>query len=397
MALSKTNKITPMQEMATVEYTSIIGQAEYDITNLVLNDREIIPTISAGMIPIKWNGEQWVITTKEDIDWYDYANGKPAYMMLNDGYYKSELEQGVTEEQLMQNSVGNDALVVPGIENNNPSIYMYIPRFAYNNDGQILYIKQGCSVAGNYTIPEIFTHKTQTLEASLSGIWVEYDTNADVATKVSNMQGENNKYGFIANTVGVNANNETSYVTTIEKSHLDSKIKKPINQYRTILKITNSNKLEPIMANAKYDENIEKVKIEVTYSINGISKIIDSKGNILSENSLTADTGDEVIGNKVYTYVIIDNLGNQKQITTSVSGLDVYIIENEADLKFFRDAVNSGKTTAKTKAYQIADVTMNEGKFTTNLETGEVTITGSIESWTPIGSSKSYGRKILWK
>ena len=123
-------------------------------------------------------------------------------MMLNDGYYKSELEQGVTEEQLMQNSVGNDALVVPGIENNNPSIYMYIPRFAYNNDGQILYIKQACSVAGNYTIPEIFTHKTQTLEASLSGIWVEYDTNADVATKVSNMQGENNKYGFIANTVG---------------------------------------------------------------------------------------------------------------------------------------------------------------------------------------------------
>ena len=145
--------------------------------------------------------------------------GQPAYIMLNDGYYKSELAQGITNDQLMENVVGNDALVVPNVPNNNPTIYTYIPRFAYNNQGEILYIKQGCSVAGTYTIPEIFTYKTETRDFSLAGIWVEYTPLANasaVNTKINNMQGENNQYGFIANTIGVNANSETSYKTMIE-------------------------------------------------------------------------------------------------------------------------------------------------------------------------------------
>ena len=164
LKLSKANKIAPMQEIATKEYTTIIGQNEYNITNLVLNANEITPNISAGMIPIKYENGNWTITTVNDTNWYDYANGRPAYIMLNDGYYKSELERGVKEEQLMKNSVG-DFIARP---EELGTIYMYIPRFAYNNDGEILYIKQGCSVAGNYTIPEIFIYKTETIEASLS-------------------------------------------------------------------------------------------------------------------------------------------------------------------------------------------------------------------------------------
>ena len=104
LALSKTNEIEPMNLIAKAEYTTTIGETEYDITNLVLEQSEIIPTISAGMIPIKPNGESWVITN--DTDWYDYTNGKPAYIMLNDGYYKSELEREITDNQLMKNNVG---------------------------------------------------------------------------------------------------------------------------------------------------------------------------------------------------------------------------------------------------------------------------------------------------
>ena len=277
LTLSKTKQITPIQETATAEYTTIIGETKYDITNLVLKPSEIVPTLSAGMIPIKWNGPQWVITTKNDSDWYNYEESKPAYIMLNDGYYKSELERGVTEEQLMQNSVGNDALVVPGIENNNPSIYMYIPRFAYNNDGQILYIKQGCSVVGSYTIAEIFTYETDKRDFSLAGVWVECNplanTNA-VDAKVSNMNGENNTYGFIANTIATNANNETSYNTMIETfivninnessrtpTHTNNN---PTNQNRTILKIVNTNKLEPIRGTATLNEEELTITINVT-------------------------------------------------------------------------------------------------------------------------------------
>lgn len=65
-----------------------------------------IPVISAGMIPVKRDGENWIITTQTDNDWYNYSQGKPAYIMLNDGYYKSELEQGIEENQLATNNVG---------------------------------------------------------------------------------------------------------------------------------------------------------------------------------------------------------------------------------------------------------------------------------------------------
>ena len=44
------------------------------------------------------------------------------------------------------NNVGNDALVVPGVENNNPSIFIWVPRFVYrtneNGETEIGYIQE---------------------------------------------------------------------------------------------------------------------------------------------------------------------------------------------------------------------------------------------------------------
>lgn len=116
LVLSKPKQMTPMNLTATAEFTTQIGETEYDITNLVLNANEILPTISAGMIPIKYENGTWTITTVNDTDWCDYANGKPAYIMLNDGYYKSELERGVTEEKLMQNKLGIGVPDDPNVE-----------------------------------------------------------------------------------------------------------------------------------------------------------------------------------------------------------------------------------------------------------------------------------------
>ena len=56
------------------------------------------PKLTQGMIPIKWNGTNWVITTGNDPEWYDYidtsASGKTnashwANVMLSDGKYSS--------------------------------------------------------------------------------------------------------------------------------------------------------------------------------------------------------------------------------------------------------------------------------------------------------------------
>ncbi len=93
------------------------------------------PKLSAGMIPLKWDGTTFVITTKDDAEWY---NTQPAYMMLNDGYYKSELERGVTEEQLASSNVGAGPVSAQDLG----TIFVWVPRFVYNETGEIGYIKE---------------------------------------------------------------------------------------------------------------------------------------------------------------------------------------------------------------------------------------------------------------
>lgn len=95
---------------------------------------------------------------------------------------------------------------------------MYIPRYTYNKDGEILYIKQECSVAGTWKIPEIFMYETKNVDLSLAGIWIEYNplkNEDEVNSKIEEMNKEDNQYGLIANTIGANANKEASYKTTI--------------------------------------------------------------------------------------------------------------------------------------------------------------------------------------
>ncbi len=113
LVFAKSNKITPMQRTATAQYSTTIGETEYNITNAVQEPSEIMPTLSAGMIPIKYENGYWAITTKDNENWYNYSKGQPAYMMLNDGYYKSEIEREITEGQLASKNVGADASVRP--------------------------------------------------------------------------------------------------------------------------------------------------------------------------------------------------------------------------------------------------------------------------------------------
>lgn len=106
---NKTNQVPKaIDETAEAQYTTQIGSDTFDITNAV--EESPIPIISAGMIPVKWNGEYWQITTKDDKDWYDYSKGKPAYIMLNDGIYQSELLQDMTNKKLAEENIGAQIL-----------------------------------------------------------------------------------------------------------------------------------------------------------------------------------------------------------------------------------------------------------------------------------------------
>ena len=91
--------------MAEAQYTTQIGSDIFDITNAV--EQSPMPILSAGMIPVKWDGEYWKITTKDDEHWYDYLKGKPAYIMLNDGVYQSELIQDMAGKKLAEENIGD--------------------------------------------------------------------------------------------------------------------------------------------------------------------------------------------------------------------------------------------------------------------------------------------------
>ncbi len=285
-----------------------------------------IPQLSAGMIPIRWESDHFIITTQNDPKWYDYKNGKPAYIMLNDGYYQSELIRGITDDQLMSNAVGNDALVIPKVPNNNPTILMWIPRFAVNDEtNEIQYIKNTEAIEGNWTIPEMFTYK-QEAETSpdflLTGIWLEKDVDTNITTKINQMNSEKGIYGFIKNTIVVSSNQTIQntiqdYIANTVGAH-DCALDDPTNPNRVILKIINQNNQEPIKAKAILDVNTMEITINITYSKNKITKIEDARGNILSENSITAVDRD-IPSNGTYHYIITDELGNKKNLSVKVN------------------------------------------------------------------------------
>ncbi len=83
------------------------------------------PKVTTGMIPIKYNGTDWVVCSKEDPEWYNYDNTKKwANIMLSDGTYKEGKVQKSTEKRKRNN--------IDSISNNNNSI-INLSRGKYSN------------------------------------------------------------------------------------------------------------------------------------------------------------------------------------------------------------------------------------------------------------------------
>lgn len=211
------------------------------------------------------------------------------------------------------------------------------------------------------------------------------------------MEKEESIYGFIKNTVATNADNETEYLTIIntfiknlavtENANNKTIINDLSNTNRTILKVINTNKLEPIMAKATFNEEELKINIEVTFSTNKITQILNQNGKELSNNSNTA-TETELLGNGTYKYLIIDNLGNIEEITIKVEGLKIYVIPDLKRLKEFRDEVNAGNNFSGITVIQTADIDITPDKHWIN-EAGEIQFEEGVESWEPIGNNST--------
>ena len=130
------------------------------------------PKVTTGMIPVKYNGTEWVVCSKEDPEWYSYDDTKKwANVMLSDGTYK---EGKVQEGQIVK-------------ENELGSMYVWIPRYAYRIAGEknieVNFLKGNTNKDKNnkeYTEDESTDTKTTAIVhpafslggGQLSGIWV---------------------------------------------------------------------------------------------------------------------------------------------------------------------------------------------------------------------------------
>ena len=66
---------------------------EYMNGNTGYIDNELItsPKISKGMIPVYWNGSNWIKTTTDDSKWYNYTNREWANVVLEDSTFNGDI------------------------------------------------------------------------------------------------------------------------------------------------------------------------------------------------------------------------------------------------------------------------------------------------------------------
>ncbi len=162
---------------------------EYDVKKGVNK-----PILVNGMLPVKYNGSSWVVTTKEDEEWYDYtadsAGGPIRYanvMLMDDILLQGADGRQYTSEEVRSRNVEDFAGMTVLQEG---SMFVWIPRYTYKEDGgdikivysrltsdylQDGYIKNPAFYNGEYVGTQITGNENTGYIAGgteLTGIWI---------------------------------------------------------------------------------------------------------------------------------------------------------------------------------------------------------------------------------
>lgn len=130
------------------------NSAQQEITVTLCNE----PKLAEGMVPVKWNGENWIVTTQTDGNWYEYeeqttdtkdgGTSRWANVMLRDGLQIDGVEDinNATLEQMQGKVVKSSG-----------SMFVWIPRYMYKitqgYNGEDLIYENGTTVqAGNIDV-----------------------------------------------------------------------------------------------------------------------------------------------------------------------------------------------------------------------------------------------------
>ena len=115
-AKEKTNQANKDEGDTLQEMIDAINNVSPSSEGYVESKKVNSPKVTRGMIPVKWENNNWVVCSQDDSNWYSYDSTKKwANVMLSDGTYKADtvkVGQVVEEKDL-------------------GSMYVWIPRYAY--------------------------------------------------------------------------------------------------------------------------------------------------------------------------------------------------------------------------------------------------------------------------
>ena len=143
-------------------------------------DNELItsPKIAEGMIPVYWNGNNWVKTTIEDSKWYNYSNKEWANVVLEDSTFNGDiLDESKSYSQLVwiprfaykitsgwhSTKTGTIDVIFVGTNNRGKDGTLYNGTYAEATSG----ITSG-STMKNYVVEPAFDYGDKKLE----GFWI---------------------------------------------------------------------------------------------------------------------------------------------------------------------------------------------------------------------------------
>ena len=147
------NKTLLEYENAMLEQTPIVPPTDIYMDSVVAEP----PKLTEGMVPVKWDedSKKWIKTTKDDSQWYNYAEKKWANIVLTptSGEKEGKDATGTTDVFNPDGTLN---------ENSKYSMLVWIPRYAYQITSQY---HQNGSAAGNINIVFVDTNnqnKTKT-------------------------------------------------------------------------------------------------------------------------------------------------------------------------------------------------------------------------------------------
>ena len=159
--------LNEMKKNVGGEYT-MITNVEYD------EDKKVNkPVLSVGMVPIKYSGGQWYVTSADDEGWYDYSLSQMAWanVMLRDELTVEGMDNQQVRQASLSQLVGK-RVVTEG------SSYVWIPRYSSNGTTIIFSHLTDDTLRDvngtTYTVPNAFNYNG----SKLPGIWVsKYEAN----------------------------------------------------------------------------------------------------------------------------------------------------------------------------------------------------------------------------